>query len=180
MEDFIDTLADQRLAELLSVSMNGRGAFRRFKDVLVHYPQEREQWFQFQNARLRQRALEWLDDIGVEPEQVFITDTACQVSSVWERGAMARVERDESREQRTESEIIVDAYNEGEQALGWYYYLEDRLVFPFRARCVSDRRISPLRVGEGILHPVRLDYHSQHVSVELQGFVHIPYTDSNM
>ena len=68
MEDFIDSLANQRLAELLSVAINGRGAFRRFKDVLARYPREREQWFQFQNQRLRQRALEWLAEIEVQPE----------------------------------------------------------------------------------------------------------------
>ena len=61
---------------------------------------------------------------------------------------MASVERDESREHRIEFEIIVDAYSEEEQALGWYYYLQDRLIFPFQARCISVRRISPLRVGE--------------------------------
>lgn len=68
MEDFIDTLADQRLAELLSVVINGHGAFRRFKDVLARYPREREQWFQFQNSRLRHRALEWLEYLDLEPE----------------------------------------------------------------------------------------------------------------
>ena len=61
---------------------------------------------------------------------------------------MARVERDESREHRIAFEIIVDAYEEEEQALGWYYYLQDQLTFPFRGRCISERRISPLRLGE--------------------------------
>jgi hypothetical protein len=32
--------------------------------------------------------------------------------------------------------------------MGWYYYLEERLKFPFKARCTSKREISPLRVGE--------------------------------
>jgi len=34
MEDFIDTVSDQQKNELLSVSIEGRGAFRRFKDTL--------------------------------------------------------------------------------------------------------------------------------------------------
>ena len=47
------------------VAISGRGAFRRFKDVLLRYPEERERWFQFKNEWMQERALEWLDDIGV-------------------------------------------------------------------------------------------------------------------
>ena len=71
-----------------------------------------------------------------------------KVYPAYRGGDVARVERDESREHRIAYEIIVDAYGEEEQALGWYYYLQDRLTFPFRARCISERRISLLRVGE--------------------------------
>jgi hypothetical protein len=45
-------------------------------------------------------------------------------------------------------EIIVDCYNEVERAMGWYYYLEDHLNFPFRAKCISKRRVSPLKQDE--------------------------------
>ncbi len=65
MEDLIATVEDEHLAELLEVAINGKGAFRRFKDVLAHYPEERERWFRFKDERMEQRALEWLDDIGV-------------------------------------------------------------------------------------------------------------------
>jgi hypothetical protein len=34
--------------------------------------------------------------------------------------------------------------------MGWYYYLEDRLRFPFQARRISKRTISPLRRGEEV------------------------------
>lgn len=63
---------------------------------------------------------------------------------------MARPPRDEEREERITMEIIVDAYGADEQALGWYYYLEEHLTFPFRARCIEQRRTSPLRVGEEV------------------------------
>jgi hypothetical protein len=49
--------------------------------------------------------------------------------------------RDEKREQRIETEIVVDAYGPEEQALGWYYWLDGRLQFPLRARCIAERRI---------------------------------------
>jgi hypothetical protein len=67
MADFIATVEDERLAELLEVAINGKGAFRRFKDVLAHYPDERERWFRFKDDQMRERALEWLESIGISP-----------------------------------------------------------------------------------------------------------------
>jgi len=63
---------------------------------------------------------------------------------------MARVERDETREHRIEMEAIVDAYGPEEQAMGWYYYLDDKSQFPFEARCSEVRRSSPLKEGEKV------------------------------
>ena len=65
MEDFIATIDNNRLVDLLEVAIQGKGAFRRFKDVLLNYPDEEEKWFQFQDSRIEERALEWLDEIGV-------------------------------------------------------------------------------------------------------------------
>ena len=61
---------------------------------------------------------------------------------------MAPVKENKARESRIEMEVVVDAYNESERAMGWYYYLEERLKFPFKARCKSKRAVSPLRIGE--------------------------------
>ena len=58
--------------------------------------------------------------------------------------------RDEEREQRISMEIVVDAYNEEERAMGWYCYLEEKLTFPFLTRCINERAISPLRVGDEV------------------------------
>ena len=63
---------------------------------------------------------------------------------------MKRSSRDQEREQRITMEIVVDAYTPEEQAMGWYYSLEDRLRFPFAARCIAQRSISPLRVGDQV------------------------------
>jgi hypothetical protein len=60
------------------------------------------------------------------------------------------VKRNKTREHRIEMEVIVDAYGSEEQAMGWYYYLEDRLGFPFKAKCFSERPISPLTTGETV------------------------------
>ncbi len=63
---------------------------------------------------------------------------------------MAKVKRDEDREERISMEIVVDAYGAEEQAMGWCYYVEDRLEFPFTAECTQKRAIPPLRVGDEV------------------------------
>jgi hypothetical protein len=63
---------------------------------------------------------------------------------------MKRRSRDEEREQRITMEIVVDAYTPEEQAMGWYPSLEDQLRFPFVARCIAERSISPLRIGDEV------------------------------
>lgn len=63
---------------------------------------------------------------------------------------MSKVEKDEEREYRISDEVIVDAYGPEEQALGWYYYLEEKMQFPFDAKCMCERGISPLRVDETV------------------------------
>ena len=60
------------------------------------------------------------------------------------------IDRDEIREERIHMEIVVDAYGPEEQAMGWYYYLDDTLQFPFLARFTMQRAISPLQVGDEV------------------------------
>ncbi len=62
MADFVDRLPDARAADLLSRAIAGRGAFRRFKDTLSEFPELRQRWFAFENARTRRRAIGWLAD----------------------------------------------------------------------------------------------------------------------
>jgi hypothetical protein len=63
---------------------------------------------------------------------------------------VSRIETDEAREYRIDMEIVVDCYGEDERAMGWYCYLQDRLTFPFLARCIARRAISPLKVGDEV------------------------------
>lgn len=58
---------------------------------------------------------------------------------------MTKAKKNPERENRIVMEIIVDAYGPEEQAMGWYYYLEDKLDFPFLAICATERATSPLR-----------------------------------
>jgi predicted nucleotidyltransferase len=70
MEDFIAHVVDRRAADLLGRAIAGRGAFRRFKDTLFEFPELRERWFAFHDARLHRRALEWLADAKLLPDEV--------------------------------------------------------------------------------------------------------------
>jgi hypothetical protein len=61
-----------------------------------------------------------------------------------------KLKRDPEREQRIMMEIVVDAHDEQERAMGWYYYLQDQLQVPFTAVCIAKRPISPLRVKDEV------------------------------
>jgi hypothetical protein len=63
---------------------------------------------------------------------------------------MAKSRKDPVRESRISDEIIVDAYGSEEQAMGWYYYLAEKIRFPFRAKCTASKISSPLRKGETV------------------------------
>jgi hypothetical protein len=45
---------------------------------------------------------------------------------------------------------VVDAYGPEERAMSWYLYLEDKLHFPFRAKCTTSKVVSPLKKGETV------------------------------
>jgi hypothetical protein len=66
------------------------------------------------------------------------------------KDGMAKAKKNAERERRIAGEIIVDAHDPEEQAMGWYYYLEEKLQSPFAATCVAERSISPLHKGDEI------------------------------
>jgi Uncharacterised protein family (UPF0158) len=67
MEVFIGTLTDPNQADRLQIAIQGRGAFRRFKDILGLPPHELDRWFSFSEERQRGRARTWLADAGYKP-----------------------------------------------------------------------------------------------------------------
>jgi hypothetical protein len=60
MERFIPMVEDAELRAKLTVAIDGKGAFRRFKDVLMAYGTDREKWFTFRSERLRTFMEAWL------------------------------------------------------------------------------------------------------------------------
>lgn len=61
MERFIPLVDDLTLRQQLAEAIDGKGAFRRFKDVLMSYAEDRERWFQFRSERLRTFMEAWLN-----------------------------------------------------------------------------------------------------------------------
>lgn len=64
---------------------------------------------------------------------------------------MGKKKSDISRRNRIEYEVIVDCYDEYEMAMGWFYYLNDNLKFPFKASIVGDIKIDSLQEGDSII-----------------------------
>jgi hypothetical protein len=67
MENFIETIENPSLREKLSHALNGKGAFRKFKDVLRHYPKERKRWHGHNAKAVKKEIREWLNSIGIKP-----------------------------------------------------------------------------------------------------------------
>ena len=67
MEIFIATVDDPDIADRLQIAINGKGAFRRFKDVLSRWPEEFQRYYQLSSERQRGRARAWLASRGFRP-----------------------------------------------------------------------------------------------------------------
>jgi predicted nucleotidyltransferase len=65
MQEFIERVRDPQARDLLERAIAGRGAFRRFKDTLLDFPELRDAWFRFHDARLERQAIQWLIDEGL-------------------------------------------------------------------------------------------------------------------
>jgi hypothetical protein len=61
MADFAETIADERAGRRLARAIQGKGAFRRFKDELHdEHPGLLPAWYAFRDVRARRRAVQWL------------------------------------------------------------------------------------------------------------------------
>ena len=66
MERFVGLVQDQALRERLLVAIDGKGAFRRFKDVLLAFPAERERWFAHRSELLHLHIQTWLEHMQIQ------------------------------------------------------------------------------------------------------------------
>ena len=66
MERFVSSVSEPALRERLLIAIDGKGAFRRFKDVLLAFPAERERWFSYRSELLHFHIQTWLDHMKIE------------------------------------------------------------------------------------------------------------------
>ncbi len=61
MAEFADAVQNPHHRELLAVALNGRGAFRRFKDVVNHAGID-EMWYAYRGKAFLKLAREWCEE----------------------------------------------------------------------------------------------------------------------
>jgi len=66
MVDFAEKIEDELLREKLSIALDGKGAFGRFKRVINDYPDYEREWFEFKEGRIKEEIIEWLSLIGIK------------------------------------------------------------------------------------------------------------------
>lgn len=67
MEDFTETIDDTRLQNQLYISLNGNGAFRRFKDTCINFDIIND-WYKFRDERYKEIAIDWCKENNIEFE----------------------------------------------------------------------------------------------------------------
>jgi hypothetical protein len=114
MADFADTITDPRKNELLSVALEGSGAFRRFKDTL-HRTQLTDKWYAFKHDAYVELARNWCEENGIKyidtrekPKQIPLPAIEREVSA--RNGVMVYLGSDD--ETGRTSLYGVDLYND--------------------------------------------------------------------
>jgi hypothetical protein len=66
MAEFADSVEDPLLKEKLRSALDGKGAFRKFKDTLIDYPKERKRWHGYNAKAIKNEITEWLASTGIQ------------------------------------------------------------------------------------------------------------------
>lgn len=75
MVHFADAVGDPRRRDLLQRALEGRGAFRRFRDTVSDVPELADRWREYARLAAECRALDWLADRGlVDPAELAAAD----------------------------------------------------------------------------------------------------------
>lgn len=78
MVEFTDRISDERVRDGLYRALDGKGAFRRFKDALhERHPHLLPVWYDFRDLRGRRHAVDWLVDNSLVDDDTamrFISD----------------------------------------------------------------------------------------------------------
>jgi hypothetical protein len=147
MERFIATVEEPDLHQKLVASIDGKGAFRRFKDVLMSFPVDRERWFAFRSERLRMAIEAWLEAHGLKAHErdAWKVPTADQVKVAVERSERVvparRAKAAAAEGTRTRLRELIDALpvRELDIAAEFLEFLRERRPLPRSRARSSDR-----------------------------------------
>ena len=70
LNSFIDSIEDADLKIKLKQAVDGKGAFRRFKDAISEHVAERRQWFEYRDQCLREWLWDWVAEQGVQSKNL--------------------------------------------------------------------------------------------------------------
>jgi hypothetical protein len=147
MERYIATVEEPDLRQKLVGAIDGKGAFRRFKDVLMAFPVERERWFTFRSERLRSAMQTWLDAHSLESvaREAWEVPSAEAVADAVEREEKARPARKtrtahaDAARQRLRELVELLPVRELDMALEFLEFLRERRPIPRTKSKAPDR-----------------------------------------
>lgn len=67
MVRFVETITDTRLQNQLYISLNGKGAFRRFKDTCINF-NIIDDWYKFRDEKYQEIVISWCQKNNIEFE----------------------------------------------------------------------------------------------------------------
>ena len=67
MVRFVETITDTRLQNQLYISLNGKGAFRRFNDTCINF-NIIDDWYKFRDEKYKEIAISWCQKNNIEFE----------------------------------------------------------------------------------------------------------------
>ena len=72
MKRFTEGIDELRPHDELSAALNNPNSFSRFKKALSNFPEHRKKWFALNAGAMKKTITEWLESIGIKPEQGII------------------------------------------------------------------------------------------------------------
>lgn len=73
LDEFVDSLPDEPIRKQLATAIRGKGAYRRFKDIVIDGGNQeiKHRWNWFQTRRKRKLIAEWLVEMNIAAEWTF-------------------------------------------------------------------------------------------------------------
>jgi hypothetical protein len=68
VQDFIGTLVDEDIREKMNEAIQGRGAFRRFKDGIIEHGVDKH-WYKYKGSKIKELIIEWCKEHDIEIQE---------------------------------------------------------------------------------------------------------------